>query len=632
MGLYRCHKQDLALAGSKKAFLDISPVACIYFGQTKGYRQGDGRLTCCCPASIFQKFFGPKEISALGTQSRSRVLGMRNIKLWGILLALLGIVCISAFTEQTGEIRGKITDEQGEVLPGVAITAKSPSLQGIRSAITDTEGNFRLPLLPVGIYSLTYELDGFERLTTTQNEVRLGFTVSVSVILKMAAVSEEVTVTAENPLIDKVNADNSYRLTGEDLSRVPSQARTIAEVVSYTPGVTGVRANMVTGSDTGLPSFRGDGDAGNNWLVDGLSMKGAGFNDPGVRINYDAWEEVQIISDGFAPDLRQAMGGFVNIVTKSGGNEFHGEVGGLIRNSHLRARRQEQLSVASLPETSLNQFFGNLGGAILKDKLWFFISDNFLLSLDYTEEQSVGWLTIPPGTRRFNTNNLFGKITFTPQKNHTISLSGTLDKFLNQAGGIGVPETYTKSDYKDYSYRLNYRGILSQNTLPTAAWGQYRRESREKPSDGDYGPPSYFWLDIVQMTNNSYWSTAYLQLRTDGILSLTQYMNLGPWGSHEIGAGLLYYKTDWEVENTFTGFNFDPWPGNGFENGGRITWATMGIPYSYEECGYGSINNAANGFGLFIKDNCTIGRFSFMLGLRAETQKTFSDRGEEIWN
>jgi hypothetical protein len=319
-------------------------------------------------------------------------------------------------------------------------------------------------------------------------------------------------------------------------------------------------------------------------------------------------------------------------VTKSGGNEFHGEFGGLIRDSHLRAQRQNQLSVANLPETSLHQYFGNLGGPILRDKLWFFVSDNLHRSLDNTEEQSLSWLTIPPGRRRFNTNNLFGKITFTPQKNHTVSLSGTVDKFLNQTGGIGVPETYTKSDYKDYSYRINYRGILSPNTLLTAAWGQYRRESGEDPLDGDYGPPSYFWQDIGQTTNNSYWSTAYLQRRTDGILSLTQYMNLGPWGRHEIGAGLLYYKKDWEVENTFTGLDFDPWPGNGFDNGARITWAAPGIPFVLEECGYGSINNAANGFGFFIEDNFTIGRFSFMLGLRAETQKVFNNMGKEIWD
>lgn len=545
-----------------------------------------------------------------------------------VVLAFLG----SSYAEQTGEIRGKVTDKRGETLPGVSITAKSPKLMGIRTALTDKDGSFRLPLLPIGTYSLTYELSGFEKLITIGNEVHLGATLSVSAMLKIATVSEEVTVTATNPMIDKIRTDNSYRLIGEDLARVPSQARTIAEVVSYTPGVTGVRANMVTGSDTGLPSFRGEGDAGNNWLVDGLTMKGVAFNDPGVRINYDAWEEAQIISDGFAPELGQALGGFINIVTKSGGNEFHGDLGILLRDHQLRAGRREQLSAASLPTTSLSQYFGNLGGPLFKDKLWFFLSDNVHRSLDLTDDRAISWLTIPAGKRRIVTNNLFGKMTFSPLRSHTLSFSGTLDKALNQTGGIGIPETYTKTDYLDLSYQINYRGILSQNTVLTATLGQNRRESGEEPLDGDYGPPSYFWLDIAQTTNNSYWSSMFLQHRTDGTLSLTRYMNLGAWGSHEFRAGMLYYRYDWQVDNKYTGLDFDPWPDNGFDNGVQIRWVAPGIPLALQESGYGGIKNASKGIGFYAQDSFTIGRFSFMLGLRSEIQKVFNNLREEIWS
>ena len=188
-----------------------------------------------------------------------------------ILLLLCGILT----AQQTGEIRGKVTEEKGEALPGIGITARSPSLQGLRTAISDRNGGFRLPLLPVGIYSLTFELPGFEKLTMTGNEIRLGFTTSLSVILKPTTVSEEVTVIAPNPPIDKTKADTSYRLNSADLALVPTQARTIAEIIALTPGVTGVRTNTVTGggvsaaggAETGLPSIRGQGDAGNNWLV-----------------------------------------------------------------------------------------------------------------------------------------------------------------------------------------------------------------------------------------------------------------------------------------------------------------------------------------------------------------------------
>ena len=308
--------------------------------------------------------------------------------LYPIIILVLCLVSTGVlWPSQTGEIKGRVLDEEGISLPGVAVTAKSPQLQGRRTAMTDENGLFKLPMLPVGVYSLSFELSGFSKLTQSDYHVRLGFTISIEVVLKMAAIEEEVSVTAEQPLIDTTKVDNSYRINSDDLNRAPIQGRTIQEIVSYTPGVTGVRSATSTGSGAGLPSFRGEGEEGNNWLVDGLSMRGSRYNDPGVATNYDAWEEVQVVSDGFSPDWGQALGGTVNIVTKSGGNEFHGEIGSLMRNKNLRAGRNPQLSLATEPDTSFNQFFGNVGGPIIKDKLWFFVSNNFFSRSDASDER-----------------------------------------------------------------------------------------------------------------------------------------------------------------------------------------------------------------------------------------------------
>ncbi|UCE40677.1 MAG: TonB-dependent receptor [Candidatus Aminicenantes bacterium] len=241
-----------------------------------------------------------------------------------IILALCFVITGVLWASETGEIRGRVLDEEGGPLPGVTITAKSSQLQGSRTAITDDKGLFKLPLLPFGIYSLTFELPSFSELTQSGYHVRLDFTISIEVVLQMEAIAEEVSVTAEQPLIDKTKVDTSYRINTDDLNRAPIQARTIQELVAYTPGVTGVRADTIIGSGIGLPSFRGEGVEGNNYLVDDLSIHGSRFNDPGVTLNYDAWEEVQVVSDRFSPDWGQALGGTVNIVTKSGGNEFHG--------------------------------------------------------------------------------------------------------------------------------------------------------------------------------------------------------------------------------------------------------------------------------------------------------------------
>jgi hypothetical protein len=558
-------------------------------------------------------------------------------------LCVLSLLAIGTlFADQTGEIRGKVTDEQGEALPGVSITAKSPKLQGIRAARSERDGTFRLPLLPVGSYSLTYELSGFEKLTTIDNEVSLGFTSTLSIVLKAAGVAKEVTVTAQNPLIDKTKGDNSYRLKSDDLAHLPTQARNLAEIISYTPGVTGVRVNTVSGggdlgedlygSEAGLPSFRGEGQEGNNWFVDGLSYKGFFQNEPVLSINYDAWEEIEIVSDGFSPDMGDALGGFVNIVTKSGGNEIHGELGMLLRDAGLRAAQKDQLSAASLPLTSRTQLNGNLGGPLVKDKLWFFVSDNVHRRIDDTEEQTIGWLTIPAGHKRVDTNNFLGKLTFTPWSNHTFSLSATRADFLHQSGGIGLPEMYSIADHSNKSFHLNYRGILSQHTLLTAALGQYVDKYSNRPLDVNMGPPQYFWLDIGQYTNN--YNVVYNDSgkRTDAKVDLVHYTEPGRWGSHELGAGLFYYRNYFESVSEYTGRDFDLWPGNGFDNGTSLDWIGPGMPLDLWEFAAGEGNNATRGWGLYLKDDVTIGRFSLMLGLRSEAQTVFNDVGGKIWS
>lgn len=181
-----------------------------------------------------------------------------------LLILLLHFEILTA--QQTGEIRGKVAEAKGEALPGVAVTAKSPNLQGLRTAVSDKDGNFRLPLLPVGTYSLAFDLQGFEKVTMTGTDVRLGFTASLSVVLNPTAVREEVTVVAPNPPIDKTKVDTSYRLNSGDLAFSTAQARTIAEIVDLTPGVTGVRANMVTGGGKSRLGTRYDSRIGTSEL------------------------------------------------------------------------------------------------------------------------------------------------------------------------------------------------------------------------------------------------------------------------------------------------------------------------------------------------------------------------------
>ncbi len=557
---------------------------------------------------------------------------MKVILALSVLLLLAGTLS----AQETGEILGKVTDDEGVALPGVAITATSPSLQGARTAISDHSGAFRFALLPIGVYKLAFELNGFAGLNQENVRVKLGLATSLQVSMKVAAIQERLTVVAEAPLIDKTRADTSLNISSKELAEVPIQGRTINEIMNYTPGVTGVRhdTNAGTGSggtNYGGGSFRGEGASGNNFLVDGLSKRGADDNSSGVRVNYDAWDEVQIISDGFSPELGSTYGGIINIVTKSGGNNFHGELGTLVWDHNLRASRQPQLAVAVEPVKSQYDFFGNVGGPIVKDKLWFFISDNLWRQANDMTASSIVWLPIPAGKQRVSTNNVFGKLTYSLAQNHTLSASGTYDSFLTQSGGIGLPELYTKDSYNDYAYRLNYKGIFGSNTLLEMAIGRSSRDVDSGPLSGDFETPQFYYSDISHATNNAWGSLLYLDQRTDFTSRFTQYLNTEKFGNHEIGAGFQYYYIYRKnaTESTGTAWLF---PDSYFNGGVSITFLEPGVPLLWNQSRNQNYYNSGRGIGIYLKDKISLGRFTVMLGVRSETQRLYDDQDQVIFN
>ena len=180
------------------------------------------------------------------------------------ILGMFFLLSIYIFAVETGEIKGSIQDEQGEMIPGIEITAESSSLQGIRTVISLKNGNFHFPLLPVGKYTLTFKLAGFSTYIQKDVVVHLGKVTNLSIKMELSKLSEEVTVTADAPLIDKTSTDTSYHLNSEKLEKIPVQNRTVVDAVKFTPGAAGVRVNTRRGTSTeGQPSFRGEGEEGN---------------------------------------------------------------------------------------------------------------------------------------------------------------------------------------------------------------------------------------------------------------------------------------------------------------------------------------------------------------------------------
>jgi len=545
---------------------------------------------------------------------------------------------MTAFAIETGEIKGRVLDESGEGLPGVEIMAKSPNLQGTRRVISTTDGQFTFPLLPVGKYTLTFHLDGFNPVVQEEVIVRLGRVTDLKVFLRITNIEEEVVVTATPPLIDKTSTDTSYHFSDKDLEKIPVQNRNVVDVSKFTPGVTGVRVNTRRGVSTqGLPSFRGEGEEGSTWVVDGLAISGVRLKNAGVHINYDSIDEIQIISDPFSPEYGPAFGGIINMVTKSGSNDFTGEFSLVFTNKELQAGRQEQLAIVSEPAffSNYNLFF-NLGGPLVKDKLWFFLSNNYFTDTEETIDTTVDYYSVPEGKFTTRNNNLFAKLSYALTNNHNLSLSAVYHKSLGQKGGTGIPDLYEKYTWADMIFRLNYRGIINATTLVEAGLGHVSRDNLREPLDGKLGPAQYYVEDLARNINNSYGHVVDDQYRWDFNAKFTKYFDAPNFGHHEINLGFEYTSFGSEFIVNFTGREEDIFPNNGFDVGTKYYFDSLKegekTPTFFYEYGPFNFINSSRGIGIYFRDKFTVGRFTIMAGFRSQTQVCLDGNGEKLWS
>lgn len=539
---------------------------------------------------------------------------------------------------ETGEIKGQVWDDQGIGLPGVEITVAGPSLQGRRTVVSSENGSFQFLLLPVGEYTLSFRLQGFQTYLLENVIVRLGGVTDVTAVLKQSPLQSEVTVTASVPLIDKTSTDTSYYISGQDMDKMPVQNRTVVDAIKNTPGVTGIRSNTRRGtSNEGQPSFRGEGEEGNNWIVDGLSISGVRLRNSGMKLNFDSIEEIQIISDPFSPEYGSSTGGIINMVTKSGGNKFSGEFSLVFSDKNLQSTKQDQLSVVSEPDyfSDYNWYF-NFGGPIIKDKFWFFISNNYFTDTEETRQGFIDYLQVPEGNKTIRSNNLFTKLSYALTNNHTISLTAIYDVSLGIKGGTGIPELYEDKDYSDQAFRINYKGIIDSTTYIEAGLGRVSRDSLLQPMSGNLGPAQYYVEDLARNINNAYGNVTDDQKRLDFNLKLTKHADTDTFGHHEFNLGIEYYAFSSVFAVDFTGKEQDIFSGNGFDNGTKYyfqSWQTgEKTPTFFYEYGTFDFKNSSRGFGLYLKDKVTWGRVTFMAGIRTQTQVCLDNNNEKMWS
>ena len=281
-----------------------------------------------------------------------------------------------AQAQTAGEITGQVLDPSKAAISNAAVTATNSATGAVRQAQTDSQGHYALTNLPVGTYSITVEHEGFQQLKQTGIILSVATTVTLNLMLTVGSVKQEVVVTSEAPIIDKADASTGTVLDNQEVGELPINGRDYARFSLLTPGAI-FRTNFIAdltfdGLHTGHNQFSIDGiDASRvaePYMANGLER--------GARLltgSLDTIEQFNVQTSGYSSEYGRAAGSYINIATKSGTNDFHGTAYDYFRNNTLDARNFFA-TTGPAPEFRFNDFGGNIGGPIRKEKIFFFLN------------------------------------------------------------------------------------------------------------------------------------------------------------------------------------------------------------------------------------------------------------------
>ncbi|HEY0875746.1 MAG TPA: TonB-dependent receptor [Vicinamibacterales bacterium] len=292
-------------------------------------------------------------------------------------MAALLMSPIPAFGQQaTGELRGRVVDPQGAVMPGVTIVARDADSGLFRETVTNAEGTFFFSGIRPGRYEVTAELAGFKKLTRPDVRVEVGKTASVDLRLEVGGIEQQVTVTGEAPLVDTSSKEVGGNITNRELVELPSINRNFVGFVGLLPGIVPSISNESFGSDA-ITANAGD-PRYNNYMLDG-----ANNNDDVIgqragtqaRTPIESIQEFQVLTGQFDAEFGRTTGAVINAVTKQGTNRFRGSGFAFFQDAALTTRDYfAEKADLEKPDTKQQQFGGTIGGPVVRDKAHFFVS------------------------------------------------------------------------------------------------------------------------------------------------------------------------------------------------------------------------------------------------------------------
>ena len=405
------------------------------------------------------------------------------------LLCVLASLVLSAamLAQTTGSVVGTVSDDAGAPLPGATVEARGPALQGTKVTVTATDGSFRLTLLPPGSYTVSASLPQFGRAEQTV-QVLLDRNVTADFRLRATA-REEVVVSGEVPVIDLTSPTLGANISQTTFQNLPT-GRDYASVVQTVPGV------QTDAADPGSNSISvyGSSSAENAYLIDGINTTNLEYGLEGKELNFEFIQEIEVKTGGYEAEYGRATGGIINVITKSGGNEFHGDLFGYFNDQSLQADNKHIGETLEGTELGFEKkdYGVDLGGYILKDRLWFFGA------YDRVEQTTTHRLTAGPllgdeVDSKSSRDLGSGKITWSFATGHTLVASLIQDPrtdsgAINDANHTlnGEPATFLgRQDFGGRDYSLRWDGLFGGSLVMSAQGARHTERNSIGPSTAE---------------------------------------------------------------------------------------------------------------------------------------------------
>jgi hypothetical protein len=596
--------------------------------------------------------------------------GEGMIKFRRLFFPVLGVILltVSLFAQipTKGNIRGTVTDEEGNSLPGVTVEATSPKFMGTATAVTDANGAYRLLSLTPGAYTITYTLQGFKTVTRGDIVIHVNETLKLDIAMEMGAIEEEITVIGQSPLIDVKSTTKGMTLTKAMFEMLP-KGRNFDTLVTAVPGVNNEPW-------LGGVSVDGASTAENMYYVDGTDITRIDTGRAGQGAVFEFVDEVQIVASGYEAEYGGALGGVVSVITRQGGNEYHGELIGYYSGSALTGKERDTLRYDPLQfnvteyvnyqdmygkdPTHRYEFGFSLGGYILRDRLWFFGS---FLPVISTHDREVTFLD-PAGAKgdystKTNYYNFQAKLTAQPVGFMRVGAS-FVNNFRKYRGSL--PNRAGTSNYYDENwakYGYDYPNwtasgfadlTLGANLMVNIRGGKFRyNRTNQQVTAATFGEPRWYHssnytdyfdgtpLEIPaayqrphgwQNRGRIYEYKKLIKYKQHVGADFTYFMSLA--GEHALKFGVQWVRqgedTDRTLDSNLPDVYFR-WGRDciiGLTNYGQGTYGYYEVRGSEETGPFGEFFDVHNDrWAFYIQDSWTIGeKLTLNLGLRAESE------------